>query len=228
MTAAVMITVLLSVLLAAAELFSKFRDEPFLLVKSLSAWAYIVLNILIALCTLYLLTRTDILGISETRDLVKAAFISGLGSAVLMRSKFLKINAGGKENAIGPEIIINVFMETLESRIDRERALSRKTLVEKCMADIDFEKTWTYVITTIQGARQIATPESITELLNEVEKIQEGPLDPVNKSQALGYLVLDIIGEAFLKNLFTEQNKQGFSSPSNLELPEDPGQDSSQ
>lgn len=208
MTAAIIVTIILSLLLGLAELFSKFQDEPFLVVRSKTAWAYVLLNVLISLAAFYMIIHSKLLGTAQTMDMMEASFMAGLGSAVLMRSKFLKINVRGKEAAIGPEMIINVFLETLERQIDRERALTRKTLVEQCMKDIDFERSWEYVITTIQGARQTASPEIIRELVDNVEKIRQFPTDPVDKSYALGYLVLDAMGETFLKQLFDRHNRE--------------------
>ncbi|MEE4356770.1 MAG: hypothetical protein V2I97_09885 [Desulfococcaceae bacterium] len=211
MNTAFAITLMLSFLLAVAELFSKFRDEPFLVIKSNAAWAYILLNILIAVGSLHLLTGTDFFAAPEKEmEWLKAAFLAGLGSAVLMRSKFIKISVNGKEAAIGPEVIINVFLDTLESHIDRERALIRKKLVESSMKGIDFAKASEYVLTTIPGARQTLTPESIHPIMDEMKKIHESPMRPPNKSIALGYLVLDIMGESFLKNLFNDENREEF------------------
>lgn len=135
------------------ELFSKFRDEPFRAVNSKTAWAYVLLNILISLAAFFMIVHSELLGTAE-----------------LMRSKFLKINVRGKEAVIGPEMIINVFLETLERKIDRERALMQKTLVEQCMTGIDLERSLEYAVTTVQGTRQTASPEVIREPVDNVEK----------------------------------------------------------
>jgi len=209
MITASIITCVLSLIVALAELFSKFRDEPFLVIKNLAAWVYIILNIIIALICFSIITQTNILGTREL-DLIHAAFLSGLGSAVIMRSKFLKININDKEAAIGPEIIINVFLETLEKTIDRDRALIRKQLVEKTMSGIDFYKAGEYVITTITGASQLASIEDTKRLVDEFTKIKESNMDNLNKSNSLGYLILDFMGEKFLKSFFNEENKREF------------------
>ena len=209
MITASIITCVLSLIVALAELFSKFRDEPFLVIKNLAAWVYIILNIIIALICFSIITQTNLLGTREL-DLIHAAFLSGLGSAVIMRSKFLKININDKEAAIGPEIIINVFLETLEKTIDRDRALIRKQLVEKTMSGIDFYKAGEYVITTITGASQLASIEDTKRLVDEFTKIKESNMDNLNKSNSLGYLILDFMGEKFLKSFFNEENKREF------------------
>ncbi|OGW18041.1 MAG: hypothetical protein A3G93_08840 [Nitrospinae bacterium RIFCSPLOWO2_12_FULL_45_22] len=208
MTSAYLITIFLSLMVASAELVTKFKDEPFaILTKNITAWFYILFNILIASISLYLLTKTGFFGNTEY-DQIKAAFTAGFGSTILMRSKFFKVRINGKEAAIGPEIIINIFLETLEKMIDRDRALERKNIVEKYMADIDFDKTKDYVVTTIIASLQNASPETTRKLMDDTDKIAISSMGDIEKSFALGYLILDIMGEKFLKGLF--YNKERF------------------
>ena len=201
----------LSLLVAVAELFTKFQDQPFTIVKKSPAWLYILLNIIIACIGLYVLLKTNLFDVANELEGIKAALTAGLGSTILMRSKFLKIDLNGKEAAIGPEIIINVFLETLERSIDRGRALDRKQIVEQCMADIDFNKAKDYVMTTVIASTQTVSPEETRTMMDEAEKIEGSPIGDIEKSLALGYLVVDTMGEKFLKALFDKKNKARFA-----------------
>ncbi|MBI4595415.1 MAG: hypothetical protein HY730_03445 [Candidatus Tectomicrobia bacterium] len=207
---AYLITFFLSFLVAFAELLSKFKDEPLAIFKqSLTAWLYIFMNVLIALLAFYLLTRTRFLGTTEI-DMIKAALTAGLGSTMLMRSKFFKVNINGKEAAIGPEIIINIFLETLEKMIDRKRALKRKDLVEQCRDEIDFKKTKDYAVTTLLASLQTVSAETTKKLIEEAEKIGNSPIGEIEKSHALGYLILDNMGEEFLRGFFNKKTRPNF------------------
>ncbi len=203
------LTILLSLMVSIAELFSKFKDEPLYILKKLPAWFYILLNIAISCICLYILTQTTLFDTTDQLEGIKAAITAGLGSIVLMRSKFLKVNINGKEAAIGPEFIINVCLETLERAIDRDRAHTRKDLVEKCMADIDFNKAREYTITTIIASSQTTSPHTAKELMEQAEDIKKLAGD-TEKSFALGYLVLDNMGEKFLGSLFHDKNRERF------------------
>jgi hypothetical protein len=204
MNAAWILTICLGGLFGIAELISRFRDEPFKVLKgTISAWGYILLNMGIAAAAFYFLTKTDLFGTAQA-DLLKAALTAGLGSSLLMRSKFLKATISGKEVAVGPEIIINVLLETLEKRIDRERALARKRLVEHCMSDIDFYKVKDYTVQTLIASSQICSAEMTNKLMNDADKIESAEMGEREKSYALGYLVLDMMGEKFLEELFTD------------------------
>ncbi|RMD57549.1 MAG: hypothetical protein D6828_03570 [Nitrospirae bacterium] len=199
---AYLLAIFISLLVATSELFTKFKDEPFKILGYKSAWIYLSFNALIAVVCLYILTKTDILGSTTASDLIKASLTAGFGSTILMRSKFFKANIGDKEVAVGPEMIINVFLETLETKIDRERALIRKELVEKIMSNINFDEVKDYVVTTILASLQNPSQEMTRSLMDEIEKISESEMDDQEKSFALGYLIIDIMGEDFLKRFF--------------------------
>ena len=199
----------LSFLVATAELMSKFRDEPYSLFKHSATWLYLIFNGLLALSCLFLLVKTALFGVSEA-DYVKAGLTAGLGSVVIMRSKFLKLTIGDKETAIGPEIIVNVFLETLETKIDRKRGLQRKKLVEKQMSDINFFKARDYVQTVLVNALQTKSEESIDKLMTAINEIAISELDDIDKSIALGFVILDFTGEDFLKEIFNDSNRQRF------------------
>jgi hypothetical protein len=220
MIAAYLITIFLSLLVATAELLTKFKDEPLAVITKSKAWLYMLLNVVIAVLTLYILSQTDLFGSGQQFAEIKAAFTAGLGSIVLMRSKFLKIDLNGKEAAIGPEVIINAFLETLERNIDRDRALIRKQMVEQYMAEIDFSKAKGYVVRSIIGSSQTMPPETIKKLMDDVDGIANSPIDATDKSFALSYLVLDTMGEKFLKSLFTKGKKDRFVKENPVLKPE--------
>lgn len=203
-------TAFLSVLFASAELFSRFKDEPFFIFKRSPAVLYILFHTAMALGTLLLITRTDVFGHGQDTEWYKAVLVAGLGSAALLRSKLFNVTVQGKEVAIGPEMIVSVFLETLQSKIDRDRSLARKEVVEQCMEHVDFTKAGNYVLTTVVAARQAASPEETRKLMDGLQKIDQSRIEMIDKGYALGYLVLDIMGEAFLKNLFNDRNKDRF------------------
>jgi len=222
MSSAILLTVCASLLFATAELFTRFRDEPFLITRNITSWFYLLINVLISLITLLLITRTELFGTSQT-DWIKAGLAAGFGASVLLRSKFMKINVDGREVALGPEIIINIILEALERKIDRDRSIVRKVLAEKCMAEIDFQLARDYVVMTIVGSRQIISDERTKELMDEVRKIDESSLSDADKSISLGYLILDFMGERFLERCFSEPNRRRFIRPLTDDAPPAPG-----
>ena len=79
------------------------------------------------------------------------------------------------------------------------------------MSGIDFNKAGDYVLTTITGASQLASIEDTKRLVDEFTKIKESSMNNLNKSNSLGYLILDLMGETFLKSFFNKDNKSEFS-----------------
>ena len=84
---AYLITIFLSVLVASAELFAKFRDEPFEVFKKSPACLYLLFNLAIASLSLYMLTKTTLFNAANELDSLKAALIAGLGSTICFRTK---------------------------------------------------------------------------------------------------------------------------------------------
>ena len=207
--AAYTLAIALSLLFSIAELFSKFKDEPLSILGRLATCVYALINIAVTAGFMFLLTQTSIVG-QQITDLLTASLIAGFGSAILLRSKFLKVNVGGNEVAIGPEVFVNIFLDTLERRLDRERALVRKNLVEDYMADIDFNKAKNYVLATIIASSQLESNTSIDKLKTDMENLAESNFTNKEKSYALGYLILDLMGEKFLRNIFNDKIKQDY------------------
>lgn len=204
------IAAFISLMVAAAELITRIRDLPphaFLRPPTLF---YLFFNVSLSLIALYILMQTDMFDFSAGLDRIQAALAAGLGSTVLMRSKFFKADINGKEAAIGPEFVINAFLEFLQREIDRDRAIERKRLVEEYMRNIDFQAASVYVLATITASLQENRPDEV-ELLEEITKIAQSDIDEVDKSYSLGYLILDAVGERFLKNMFTREIRGRFS-----------------
>ena len=84
-------------------------------------------------------------------------------------------------------------------------------MVEQCMRDIDFHKVQGYAETTIIASLQNAAPETIKHLMDEIAKIKTSKqMGEKEKSFALGYLILDIMGEEFLKKFFDESTREEY------------------
>ena len=207
--AAYILAIALGLLFSIAELFTKFKDDPLAILGRLATWVYVLINIAVTAGIMYLLTETTIIG-QKIPDMLTASLAAGFGSAVILRSKFLKVNVGGNEVAIGPEVFVNIFLDALERRLDRERALVRKSLVEDYMADIDFTKAKTYVLTTIIASSQLESNASIDKIKADVDNLAASKFTNKEKSYALGYMILDLMGEKFLRNIFSSKVKQDY------------------
>jgi hypothetical protein len=109
---------------------------------------------------------------------------------------------GSRDVAIGPGYVIDQLLLILDRQIDRKRALVRTELVKTKMKDVDFQRVVAYVSTMILGSRQSMSLQDQEDLANQLKQIQAQPTGAREKSFALGFLILDFMGEEFLEEVF--------------------------
>lgn len=78
----------------------------------------------------------------------------------------------------------------------------RTGLVKTKMKDVDFKRVVAYVSTMILGSRQSMSLQDQEDLANQLKQIQAQPTGAREKSFALGFLILDFMGEEFLEEIF--------------------------
>lgn len=195
-------TFLLGMVTALAEIIGKFRDEPLKSLQTPHAVFYHVLNGAIAAFALKVLYLNAGPIITEV-DQFKAVLLAGLGSMLLMRSRFFNIKVGGEDVSFGPEQVIKVFLSFMEGAIDRVRAQSRIDFVRTTLANIDFDKVTPYTETMLEAA-QIFEDKDRKELESGIDQLRATNIDKQLKSYRLGFLLLNSMGEAYVSKLFDE------------------------
>ncbi len=179
---------------AAAELLSKYRDEPWKALITRGAIVYLFINGLISMFAYVVVIYFKIIV-----DSLQASLVSGTGAMAILRSKlFVYASGSGKEYSIGPDIVINVFMKAISGQIDRERAFKRQKLIICHMADLedgDFDslvKFFDTVIPSFQGIDKddIANHNDMVKNL-----IKDNELPNKLKIFKFGYLFVTLVGE---------------------------------
>ena len=129
--------------------------------------------------------------------------VAGFGSAALLHAKLVNINVSqGREVALGPEIIVQTFLNVIDQELDRARAKIRFDSVHELMEGIDFEKAKTRLTSQIYQAMQQITEEQVQVVMERVREIdQTSNLDSQDRSYLLGFVLLDLVGEKFLREI---------------------------
>ena len=186
----------LGMLTAFAEILGKFSDEPIKSLGTPHAVFYHLLNGLIAAFALKVLVLYNVPS-SEPIDQLKVVTIAGVGSMLAMRSKLFNIKVAGEDVSFGPEQIIKVFLNFMQSAIDRVRAQSRVDFVKSKLDNINFDAVYDYSLTMLEAAQALADKDK-KELLEGIPKLKSGePTDKQLKSYRLGFLLLNKMGEDF-------------------------------
>lgn len=192
----------LGTLAALAEFVGKFKDEPLKALRTAEALAYLIFNGLISVFAFVVMLAYEV-PIATLLDQIKIAIIAGLGAMLLMRSRLFNVKIGNDDYAFGPDQIIKVFLRSMEKAIDRARASDRYKKVTEVMDGIDFEKVHRHAVIALD-ATQVLTEAEKNALITEIGNIKERKNDysPQQQSHALGFLILDEMGEDFLETVF--------------------------
>ena len=190
---------------AFTEIIGKFRDEPLESVKTGHAVVYHIFNGVIAVFALYLLhlfTEPS----TEPGDNVKKILVAGLGAMLVMRSKLFNIKVGGEDVSFGPEQIVKIFLSFMEEAIDRIRARDRIEFLKKYVEALRFDRFDNIAdfLTAMLRSAQTRTMEQKAAFETKIKDIssQNGPKGNRNKCYALGFELLNAMGEDFALEVF--------------------------
>ncbi len=190
---------LLGAFAGMAEILSRYRDEPWRASFSVPGIAYIFSNGLISTGAYWtVITYKIFTGINEPG--FPAAIAAGFGSMAIFRSKiFVYRSDSGNEYPIGPDIVLDIFMKTIDRQIDRKQAVRRQGLITNTMSDISgiggaFDKAADYFDTALLSFQHL-TKEDKSEWKNKIDGLKKSGLPEKVKLYALGYALLDLTGE---------------------------------
>ena len=168
--------------------------------------SYLLINGVFSSVALLVLFLTGRLPSTDPLQKLFGAFAAGFGAMVILRVKFFTIKSeGGEEISIGPGSVLDALVNYIDRQIDRSRAIERTELIKEVMEGIDFDKVKFYASTLILGSMQNLSGKDEEELGTGIKDIEETPVSPQEKSYALGFLMLDFMGENFLRKVFSEK-----------------------
>jgi hypothetical protein len=201
-----MLSMLFGVLVGAAEIIARYRDEPFAATFSRPGISYLALNGVISAAAYFLLVYYDksiLPGLAGDRLLT--SIVAGFGSMIVMRSKLFSFKTeGGEDYAIGLDAVLSTFLMSVDRRIDRNRSSKRQKLVYEEVAKIsDLSKAPDFLRISLASYQNLSDAEK-KELDDVILKLQAENLDPRLKLMAMGFGFLNISGEANFKELMKQ------------------------
>jgi len=182
------------------ELLSRYRDEPLkVIATSHFAWVYLLLNGFLALGAHALLLDSSFVDVETEVRRAGLAVASGLGAAVILRSRVFSARLGDEQVSIGPGYVVDQLLGIIDAQIDRRRALQRVQIVVELMRGKDFDGSRIHSSTMITGSRQNLSLQEQKDLANQIREVVDRKIPDQEKSYALGFILLDFMGEEFLK-----------------------------
>jgi hypothetical protein len=199
-------------LVGAAEVASRYRDEPLMAVKSPYGLVYIFLNGYLSILAFFLILEFPNVFGAVAGNKFLAALVAGFGSSVVMRSRIALIKgADGKDESIGPDYVIKVLLRIVDNNIDRRRSVRRQAIlsenIEKIHALGDLEAVWQYLFSALTAFQNIdeVQKKALYDTYNDYRAQDKLP-SPIKK-MALGFIYLTLVGEENFKSLLDNAEK---------------------
>jgi hypothetical protein len=121
---------------------------------------------------------------------------AGFGAMVVMRSKLFTFNTpDGQAFAVGPAIVIDTVLQTIDQKIDRLRAAERQERVYQQLQNVvAFEPAAQYLEASLLSFQNLSEDQkaAIHEVITEY---RQSAWDDRLKIMAVGFAFLTIAGE---------------------------------
>ena len=201
------LSIIFGVLVGAAEIIARYRDEPCEATFSKPGILYLALNGLISAAAYLILSayKTSILpGLAGDNFLTSV--VAGFGSMLIMRSKLFNFRTeGGEQYAVGPDAVLSTFLTSVDRRIDRDRSVKRQQLVyeEVNLIKNPSNKAHEFLRASLGSYQNLSEAEK--KVLGDViVKFQKEKVDPKIGLIALCFSFLNISGEKNFKKLMNQ------------------------
>jgi hypothetical protein len=194
-TADYFLVVMLGLLVAVAELASRYRDAPWAALYTWPALFYAALNGTASGCALKLIHVFGwSFGSTGTTVRWTQVLVAGMGAMAVFRTSLFTVRVGDKDVGVGPASFLQIFRDTADREVDRLRARARGLSVGKLMDEIDYKKASEGLVPYCLALMQNVPDEEQQKLLHAVQLLDGEPIDGSVKVRILGLLLMNVVG----------------------------------
>jgi hypothetical protein len=196
----------LGMVLAGSEILSRYRDQPARAVLSQPGIMYLLINGLISALVYGLLVRFNAsLVPAVNSDHLLGAIIAGLGAMAILRSKFFAFRTqAGDDISIGPDVVAAAYLDSANRSIDRDRAVSRLSLVFSLTKDMvppaDAESALVLSLSAFQNLSKNDLKDAKAQI---AATYADGALSELQRFQAVCFALVNMGGERVLRQVVT-------------------------
>jgi|SRR5579859_425427 len=188
---------LFGVLVGLSEILSRYRDEPLLAASTTFGLTYLVLNGVISLSAYAVMQRYSQQVFPAVKDdLFLTSIVSGFGAMAIFRSKLFTFRStDGKDYPIGPSIVLDTVLRTIDSKIDRRRATERQAEVFDSISGFKFVPVANYMEASLSAFQNLSQDDK-TEIKSVIDQYRVLPDWPdALKCLGLGFAFLTLAGD---------------------------------
>ncbi len=214
---------LLGVIVGAAELTSRYRDEPQQALLSNAGLNYLLLNGTMSVAVYGLLTRYSQGIFPEiSNDQLMTSIVAGFGAMAVLRSKFFTIRTDqGEDISVGPDAAVSAFLNAADRGVDRARASRRLALVFRRAGRIADPSRGREFIEISLAAFQNLSRDDKANFVGLLGTITDSRYPEALKLQAICYAMLSFTGEKNFNDIMTNLEEYTQSTANNP-APESP------
>ncbi len=197
-------TWIFGVVFSSIELGSRYKDDPQSVLTSTPGVCYMLINGLICCFGLYFISTFG-LNIEVDDSLPDIAqrtadmLYASLGSFFIMRSSFLKLGGENSQLDLGLNVILKKLLEMIDREVDRVRAIKRSSDITRILEGVRYVDVHMQLKTYCLQVMQNITPEEITKLFSEVNKIDSQEDDDDIKKLSIGLQIYNLVGGSVLE-----------------------------
>lgn len=197
---------LLGGLVGVVELISRYRDNPLRAISRFPAIAYIAFNVAASILALYLIIEIKPAWLIEGGDLSKVTaagwilivFVAGTAALALFRSSLFRAKIDDVSVPIGPALILDALLGSLDRAVDRAIATPRSAAIKRIMTEVDFDKAQEALPSYCIALMQNLSDEESRRLGNRLNEIKSSTVPKDIKVLQLGLALLNTFGEDVL------------------------------
>lgn len=168
--------------------------------KNYIVWLYLLLNAAAGIAAYFILSISDGSIVQASfgtigKNGISIAVAAGLGSMAIMRSAFINLKLGETKYSVGPGVLLDILLISLDKKIDQNRAMCSAIEVHDVMEDIDYSKANISLPTLCLHMLEQVSRDDQEEMKREIEKINAThELTQKAKSLCLGISIKKLAG----------------------------------
>jgi hypothetical protein len=202
----------------ASELIARYRDAPFLALRSGAALWYIAVNAVAALAAYVLIVNFNwTFGADENQKELVQALVAGFGSMVFFRSSLLTMKVGQTDVSVGPGIFFQVLLFATDRECDRRRAGPRSQLVSRIMQGVSFDQAREALPNFCFELMQNVPASEQQQFRMVVDALASSKMRDSVKVLNLGLMIMNVVGSAVLDAAVASLGAK-IQGPAKLEL----------
>jgi len=199
------------------ELVSRYRDNPARAIRQVPAMFYIGFNVAASILALYLIlaVKPDWLvgGDGDLGNLtpgrwILIVFVAGTAALAFFRSSLFRAKIDDVSVPIGPALILDSLLGTLDRAVDRSIATPRSVAINRIMTEVDFDKAQEALPSYCIALMQNLSDDDSRRLGTRLNEIKSSTVPKDIKVLQLGLVLLNTFGEDVLEKARAALQKQ--------------------